>query len=65
MNIDQARAILSPAIVTDSENPGDLDSLRTSISWFRWWAPSKTIEIDGEFTAEQLMAIAVWMRAHQ
>lgn len=57
MDEAQARELLEGAISTD----GGLHSL----GWYLAWNPGReNATLDGEFTADDLEAIAWWMRNH-
>ncbi len=58
MNIERATEILG----ADVRQPdGSLDSLVWYLCWRRG---NGSATLDGSFTADELEAIAVWMRAH-
>ena len=58
MTEDEARELLSDSIQTD----GSLDNL----SLYLYYMPGEglTATLDGDFTADDLEAIACWMRLH-
>ena len=61
MEEHEARKVLEPWIgVDDSINTLDLER---NCDFYAWWVPTSiSITLDGYFTAEQLEAIAWWMR---
>ncbi len=58
MDEQKAREILEGVIITEDDN---LYSLGV---WYLWWAHDRKEEavLDGQYTADQLEAIAWWMR---
>jgi hypothetical protein len=58
MNEQQAREILKAHILKNNGLHGDVE-------YFDWAAGDRTAVLDGHFSADELEAIAWWMRAHQ
>lgn len=68
MNLDEARKILSEWLGRDC-NQWDSAERSHGLLWsgnqfIAWYATDDDATLDGEFTPDQLEAIAVWMRAH-
>ena len=59
MNEEKAKEILESALLKNSD-------MLFSLGWYLSWAPENvTATLDGEFSAEDLEAIAWWMRNKQ
>ena len=57
MTLEQAREILGEEIRKDN-------SLLNEGGYLNWPCGDARANLDGDFTADELEAIAVWMRAH-
>lgn len=57
MTLDEARKILGADIRPDN-------SIINEGAYIKWPAGDPRANLDGDFTAEELEAIATWMRAH-
>lgn len=71
MTLDEARVILGPWVRDNNclssvrgwdsdEHPNERDYGR----FIGWTISEKTITLDEDFTADELEAMAIWMRAH-
>ena len=58
MDESKAREILSSNLINIGEN----NSLHSSGHYVDWYPTTKTATLDDEFTADELEAIAWWMR---
>ena len=60
--MDEATAIKILDLEFDENNVGRI--LRGTTDYLRWMPGDETVEIDGHFTADQLEAVAWWMRKY-
>lgn len=63
MSIEEARLILADSIVRVPP-PGTELLLYNSLNWIMWRGETKA-SLDGDFSADQLEAIAVFMKHHK